>query len=719
MRPRLEFVSATDGDDVDERTLVGAATWRQAQGFLTTLSGVAAVPRRYGLRLIRSGGAADVKPIGDGRAATSGATEPLPIRFTPEEPRSARFSYGWVALIVLCSAAGLGVLWVADQANRNENTSFPTYVMFWLGVLLIFVPVAMRVLARDVNPLERLTLVVFLGLALYFVKVLGSPYDFTFVDEYVHVRNTHAIISKGHLFTWNPLLDTAAYYPGLAALTAGVVELTGLSMFAAGLLIMGIARVLVCAFFYLIFESVTRSGRGAALASLVYMANPMFLFWCSTFTYGNLAVPLAAFVVWWVGRTRNRGGFAPMVIAVVGIIAVTLTHHVVGFILAGLLVAWWLAERVGCHATKAARRQVGILAMVACGVTFTWFFVVARPAAAYLITGNLLPALQSTVNVIRGTTAPRKLYHIIAMAPPAWEPMAGYAAVLVLLGVLPVALLRARWSCRRAPVAVATMLAIAFPLSLVPRFAPNGVAVSGRSSEYVYTGLGCVFGLLFAAAATRWYEWRLSGRGGRAGRGSKIRTGRLANAIGNAWRDSLVPTAIAAALVTVVFVGNVTVGTRFFERLPEGSNPHGYERSLQPDVIAASIWALQHLGPNNMFGANDMDSWALATYGDQDLADSRLLWPIFFSESINSAIVQNIKELRLRYLLVNWRMTLSIPNLADHYVHTQEPEAGHQSHPFPPAALEKFSADPCIKLIYDAGPIQIYDASQIESGACS
>jgi hypothetical protein len=678
--------------------------------------GVATVPRGFGPGPIR---AADVRPIGDGQTRTSAVAEQLLRQSIDEEPRSARFAYGWMASIVLCSAAGLGVLAVADQANRHENTSIPTYVLFWLGVLLIFVPIAMRALARDVNPLERLTLIVFLGLALYLVKVLGSPSDFTFVDEYVHVRNTHAIISKGHLFTWNPLLDTAAYYPGLAALTGGVVELTGLSLFAAGLLIMGVARVLVCAFFYLIFESVTRSGRGAAIASLVYMANPMFLFWCSTFTYGNLAVPLAAFVVWWVGRTRNGGGITSMVIAVVGIVAVTVTHHVVGFGLSGLLVAWWLAEHVGCHGAKAARRRVGLLALVACCVTFTWFFVVARPAAAYLITGNLLPALQSTVNVIRGTTAPRKLYHIIAMAPPAWEPMAGYAAVLVILALLPVALLRARWSCRRAPVAVATALAIAFPLSLVPRFAPNGVAVSGRSSEYVYTGLGCVFGLLFSAAASSWYESRVFGRGGGDGRRDETRMGRMANAIGAAWRDSLVPTAVAAALVTVVFVGNVTVGTRFFERLPEGAKPHGYERSLQPDVIAASIWALQNLGPNNMFGANDMDSWALATYGDQDLADSRRLWPIFFSDSIDSAAVQNIKDLRMRYLLVNWRMTLSIPNLADHYVHTQEPDAGHQSHPFPAKALEKFSADPCIQLIYDAGPIQIYDASRIESGACS
>ena len=639
------------------------------------------------------------------QAQISAATEQLSMPLPAQEPRSARFAYGWLAAIVLCSAAGLGVLAVAAEASRRQNTSVPTYMLFWLGVLLIFVPIAFRVLARGVSTRERLTLIVFLGLALYLVKLVGSPYTFTFVDEYIHVRNTQSIISMRHLFTWNPLLATAGYYPGLGALTAGVAELTGLSVFAAGLLVIGIARVLLCAYFYLIFESVTRSGRAAALASLIYMANPMFLLWSSTFTYENLALPLGAFVIWWVGRTRNHYGLTSMVVAVAGIIAVTVTHHIVGFALAGLLAAWWLAEHVGCRATKAARQLVGILAIVAWCAVLTWFFAVARPAPTYLITNNLLPALQDTFNVITGHTAPRQLYHT-SMAPPVWEPLAGFAAVLVLLAALPGGLLHARWSCRRGPAAVATALAMAYPLTLAPRLASNGVGISGRSSEYVYTGLGCVIGLLFAAAASKWYAWRTNLEGERADPRHK-------------WRDSFIPTCVAAALVTVVFVGNVTVGTRSQERLPEGAHPQHYERTLQPDVIAASRWALQHLGPNQMFGANNIDSWALGTYGDQDIADPPLLWPVFFAESFNSDVVNDIKNLRLRFVLVNWRMTRAAPEVPDEYIDPTEPEARQYLHSFPAPALAKFASNPCVRLIYDAGPIQIYDLSQIERGACS
>jgi len=198
---RPEFLASTNGHGAQEGATTGVATLLRAERVVTA------------------------------QAQISAATEQLPMLLPAQEPRSARVGYGWFASIVLCSAAGLCVLAVADEASRRQNTSGPTYMLFWLGVLLIFVPIAFCVLARDVSTRERLTLIVFLGLALYLVKVVGSPYTFTFVDEYVHVRNTQAIISMRHLFTWNPLLATAAYYPGLGALTGGVVELTGLSMF--------------------------------------------------------------------------------------------------------------------------------------------------------------------------------------------------------------------------------------------------------------------------------------------------------------------------------------------------------------------------------------------------------------------------------------------------------------------------------------------------------
>ncbi len=123
---------------------------------------------------------------------------------------------------------------------------------------------------------------------------------------------------------------------------------------------------------------------------------------------------------------------------------------------------------------------------------------------------------------------------------------------------------------------VAIGVAAAYPLSLVPRLLPNP-AISGRSSEYVYAGLGCVLGLLTVETL----RWRKS-----VGEERPTRLGLVG------WHRA----AVAAGLVTVIFIGNVTVGEAFYQRLPESVPPQGYPWSVQADVIDASKWARAHLG---------------------------------------------------------------------------------------------------------------------------
>ena len=213
-----------------------------------------------------------------------------------------------MSFVVLCTALGLASVDFADVASRRGYGNINAPVLFWFGLLLIFVPIAGRVLMQGTHRRERLTLILLLGAALYGVKVLGSPSAFTYIDEYIHVRSTQDILRTQHLFAANPLLPTASYYPGLGTLTASLVDLTGLSVFTSGLIIIGVARVLISACVFLVAEKVTGSSRTAAGASVIYAANPMFLFWSASFSYENLALPLAAFAVWWIGRT-DRGPF--------------------------------------------------------------------------------------------------------------------------------------------------------------------------------------------------------------------------------------------------------------------------------------------------------------------------------------------------------------------------------------------------------------------------
>lgn len=613
---------------------------------------------------------------------------------------------------MLCSAAGLVLVAEANNASFHGLNYGRALTSFFLGLTLIFAPAAIRVLMQDVDRRERLILVVILGIALYVVKILGSPNAFTFNDEYIHLRNTFDILRTHHLFFPNPLLSTASYYPGLAAVTAGLVNLTGLSTFVSGLLVIGAARILVCACLFLIAERMTGSALAAAAASLVYAANPMFLFWSAAFSYEDLALPLAAFVVWWLSRTRDRTQRLTRIVTVVAIAAVIITHHVSGFALTILLGAWWLAEWLTKQPT-ARRRSVGVMFLIACSATLTWFFVVARPAAPYLLGGNIDPALQQAGSVVVHHGDTRQLF---GGGPkiPEWYMLAGFVSYGILLFSLPFGLYRAQnWYRARkarykagyglrsgyAPIAVAIAIAITFPFSLLPRFTSSGGAVSARSAEWVFTGLGCVLAL-FADQLAR----RRHGAPRRLSLPPKFAT----------WCRTLVVT----GMVTLVFLGDVTVGTTYSELLRESSHPKGDPWTVQPDVIEASEWARVHLGIDQHFAANAIDSLALATYGEQDTVSDDSVWPIFFADTLNPTVVHTIRADRVSYLLVDWRMAEGPPPAALGYYFSPYEASVSEWEPMPSIMLRKFASSRCVRMVYASGAIQIVDVARIENGSC-
>jgi hypothetical protein len=171
-------------------------------------------------------------------------------------------------------------------------------------------------------------------------------------------------------------------------------------------------------------------------------------------------------------------------------------------------------------------------------------------------------------------------------------------------------------------------------------------------------------------------------------------------------------------LVTVVFVGEITVGTPFYEVLSENSHPHGFPWTVQPDAISASKWALGHLGRNQRFASNTLDSYALATYGDQFTVSEDKAWPIFFAPTMNPQVVSEIRSAKIHYLLVDWQMTKGVPPTPGNYFSPQEPGAGDYKNAFPAASLQKFGMSSCVELVYHRGEFDIYDLALIEDGSC-
>src|SRR6266576_3606436 len=128
----------------------------------------------------------------------------------PTTSKLDRLSFPLVALI-----ASLGVFLCALTNALSRATLEPNSILYWIGLLVISVPIFLRLTLKGPSYRERLGLVLLLGLALYLVKVTRDSIFFTFPDEFVHAFNAENIGRYHHLYHFNPAITSTPHYPVL------------------------------------------------------------------------------------------------------------------------------------------------------------------------------------------------------------------------------------------------------------------------------------------------------------------------------------------------------------------------------------------------------------------------------------------------------------------------------------------------------------------------
>jgi hypothetical protein len=248
-----------------------------------------------------------------------------------------------VSVVALSAAFGVLVVAAAYTAGRLGYASSPwADRAYWLGQALIVAPVAARLLSRrHLSVGETVTLVVVLTVAEYLVKVCYNPTGFTFGDELMHWRSTVNILQTGKLFRANDLLPISPLYPGLEEVTACLISITGLSVFAAGLIVVGTAHLLFVLVLFLLFLQISLSHRIAGVAVLLYASNPLFQSFDSMFVYQTLALAFLGLAVLAAAHlssqqpNSDRAGW--LTIAVLTACATVVTHNVTSYLLVATL----------------------------------------------------------------------------------------------------------------------------------------------------------------------------------------------------------------------------------------------------------------------------------------------------------------------------------------------------------------------------------------------
>ena len=625
------------------------------------------------------------------------AAEPVPMPASSSAPAfqpplrvlsqtsPAPLALGWLAPLCLLAAAGLLLLSIADSAARSAKPWAEP--LFWSGLLMIFVPMAGRLLLPAPTREERIGLIAALGVGLYLVKVFHSPVAFTFHDEFVHWRNVQNAIDSGHLFERNPLIPVSGDFPGLASVTAATAQLGGIAIFPAGLIAVGLARLVAVLAIFLLYEAFSGSSRVAGIGAALYAANPGFVFFDAQFAYESLALPLAALTLFaFARRSRDRARrHAWTAAGLLGIAAVVMTHHLTSYILASVLTIWAIAGLYR-RRERAGEKGVAVAALIAWSAAAAWLIFVAGLTVNYLLP-QVGSATRQVVTLIAGETTGRQLFRsYTGGAAPLWEQLVGYLSTILILLGLPFGLFQVWRRYRRQAGAVAlALLALAYPAGFPFRLTKSGAEAANRSNEFLFLGIAFVLAIGIV-------ELVLSGR------------------------YELRRSAVVLAGAAIIFMGGVILGFAPWARLPGPYLVSADSRSIEPEGVTAAKWARAYLGPDNRMVADRTNALLMLSAGGQrpvtGYGDGIPTWRVVLSPKLGARELAIIRQAGLRYVVVDNRLAWDLPTTGV-YFERAEPDAARITFPIDTHDFSKFDSKASIARVFDGGHVVIYDVGEL------
>jgi hypothetical protein len=601
------------------------------------------------------------------------------------ETRSRTISparWGRVAELTLISS--LGVLMVSFAGVQSRQAADWAALPLWIGLLVIFVPIAIRMVSDRPSRTERISLLVVLWGMLYLVKVLHSPVRFTFGDELQHWRTAEDILLTGRLFAFNSILPVSPFYPGLEIVTSVIVHLTGLDIFSAGILVIGVARLVLVLTLFLLYERVGGSARLAGLATMLYIANPMFLFFDAQFAYESLALPFATFALFLLEcREQAKSGrfWVLTLLAAAIILSVIVTHHVTTIMFLGFLMLWVVASFIVKGPRWGTTGRLMLTFLFALGVSIGWLLFVAHITIDYL-GPTIASTLTQITQLITGETSGRQLYRSFGgTLPPFWEQATGYASMaLVLLG-LPFGIYRIMRHYRDKLFMVTLALgALIYPATNILRLTSIGVGIAVRLQEFLFLAVAFVLAMAFEG----WMSRRI-----------------------NRWQVSLLTVCLA-----LIYVGGIILGWSPSERLPGQYQASSHGRSVEPQSVAAAEWMRETQGSDNRLATDYFNRLMMGSFGQQYIPsytfDGVSLWSVFYAPEIGPAEIRRMRRVELDFVVGDERLTRDLP-VNGVYFEYGEPDARQHIIPLAPVSYTKFNVTDFVSRIFDSGDMLVFD----------
>jgi len=584
------------------------------------------------------------------------------------------------ACFLLVALAYAGGRWHAAWAQS----------LYWLGEVLLLVGVGYRAVLASASGAERTSAVLMYSAAQSAISWAYSPDRFRHSDELQHLRSLLNLLHFHHGLHTNYSLPISPHFPGLENTTAAVVQTTSLSLFASGLIVVGVAHLLLSASLLSLYRRLTHSERTAAAGALIYLLGTdqavtrLFLYEALALPFLVLALRLSV-----EEATQKRASRVLAVLALACIGVVTITHHVTA--IAGVLLVGFLgAGLVLLRSSRRMGRQVLSIALGGMAIVAAWIGFFAPQTISYLGGPLAYAAYGAFAGLGSGTgaaagTSPGGLERALSLSGPA------LTIFIVPVGVW---LLYRRKPHMTMLIRVWAVGSLSFFGVLAIRVAgANGSELSGRSLTYSSLFSALVIGFVLAFALPERTATRRSAGGTRWWMSVRM-------------RQALTGTGILILGVS----GLISAIPPAYERLPGTFHVAGAESGIDAENIAAAQWAAPNIGPGHrIFG--DFTAYTLwSALGNQETVHGDVALvrayeaPVFRPEDVRA-----VTQLDVRYFETDLRMTGQSP-VTGTYFAAPDNDLGHaRTSPLPPSALSKFDRVPGISGIYDNGNIRLYD----------
>ena len=622
--------------------------------------------------------------------AVAGTTLARPLGDQRRQPRGGPYDLGRAPGVLLLSSVGVLLVALAYAGGRSGITG--ATVAYWIGQVVVFTPVVVRLLSRRMTGVaESFLLVMGLAINQYLLKWMYSPEQFRFPDELQHWLATTTIIETGKLFQPNPALPPAVHFPGLAEMGAAVASMTGVTVSTSGFIVAGVAHLVFVGVLFMCVLRASNSPAVAGVACATYATALHYLFFNSMYLYQTAALPFFMLAVWAVRRWRAEGG-KPFMVAFAGsVVMTTVSHHVTAFALNATL-----ALLAGVELALERPRRWSALwpPAIALGVVAFWILFVATDVTSYL-QDPVHQVIDTVRTLVTGQESASE-----ASAPVSMVQLVLQAAGLIGLFVLFAAVGRDmvarhdRDTWRWAALVGGTVF---FGGNAVRFLGQNGPEIAGRLSTFTYVPISIVAAIALARAVQI-----VPSRGSN---GLRYRIAPSAAGAGPDGRRPMVRLIAGTALITLLMIGARAGGwPPLGSLLPGPYLAGGFERSVDAYGVDAARWERDVLGPDNRVGG-DVTSVSLAsTYGRQDPV--REVGPLYYSEEWTLDNDELVADVHLHYLVVDRRLSTQLP-ASDAYFEN-DPRAGRITTPLTTRQLSKFDSLTDVDRLYDNGTVRIY-----------